>query len=107
MTDLPAGLREKLDETACIGCLDVLDVQEDEKDGTRKFLFGCRRYPFLYDKGGLMYLLIDNYDSFTYNLADLVAETGCDVQVCRCDQIGRNEMPYGLLPMARRCRPRP
>ncbi|HIU95894.1 MAG TPA: 23S rRNA (adenine(2503)-C(2))-methyltransferase RlmN [Candidatus Copromorpha excrementipullorum] len=40
MTDLPAGLREKLDETACIGCLDVLDVQEDEKDGTRKFLFG-------------------------------------------------------------------
>ena len=62
---------------------------------------GCRRYPFLYDKGGLMYSLIDNYDSFTYNLADLVAETGCDVQVCRCDQIGRNEIaalnPQGLI----------
>ncbi len=40
MTDLPAGLREKLDETACTGCLDVLDVQKDGKDGTRKFLFG-------------------------------------------------------------------
>lgn len=48
-----------------------------------------------------MYLLIDNYDSFTYNLADLVAKTGRDVQVCRCDQIGRNEIaalnPQGLI----------
>lgn len=39
-----------------------------------------------------MYLLIDNYDSFTYNLADLVVETERDVQVCRCDRIGRNKI---------------
>ena len=48
-----------------------------------------------------MYLLIDNYDSFTYNLADLFAETGRDVSVYRCDQISPAEIatlkPQGLI----------
>lgn len=48
-----------------------------------------------------MYLLIDNHDSFTYNLADLVAETGRDVRVYRCDQISPAEIatlkPQGLI----------
>lgn len=48
-----------------------------------------------------MYLFIDNYDSFTYNLADLVAETGRDVRIYRCDQISPAEIatlkPQGLI----------
>jgi len=34
-----------------------------------------------------MLLMIDNYDSFTYNLVQYFAELGCDVQVHRNDQI--------------------
>ena len=34
-----------------------------------------------------MILLIDNYDSFTYNLAHLFGELGCDVEVRRNDAI--------------------
>ncbi len=34
-----------------------------------------------------MLLLIDNYDSFTYNLVHYLGELGADVQVCRNDAI--------------------
>ena len=34
-----------------------------------------------------MLLLIDNYDSFTYNLYQYLAELGADVQVHRNDEI--------------------
>ena len=40
MTDFSLKLREKLKKTAYIGQLDVLEVQHDKTDGTRKFLFG-------------------------------------------------------------------
>jgi anthranilate synthase/aminodeoxychorismate synthase-like glutamine amidotransferase len=36
-------------------------------------------------------LLIDNYDSFTYNLAHLFAELGCEVDVRRNDAVGAEE----------------
>ncbi|HEV8250216.1 MAG TPA: aminodeoxychorismate/anthranilate synthase component II [Gaiellaceae bacterium] len=38
-----------------------------------------------------MLLLIDNYDSFTYNLAHLFAELGADVVVRRNDEIDADE----------------
>jgi anthranilate synthase/aminodeoxychorismate synthase-like glutamine amidotransferase len=38
-----------------------------------------------------MILLIDNYDSFTYNLAHLFAELGAEVDVCRNDAIDADE----------------
>ena len=34
-----------------------------------------------------MLLMIDNYDSFTYNLAQYFGELGADVQVYRNDQV--------------------
>src|SRR5438876_12195510 len=39
-----------------------------------------------------MVLLIDNYDSFTYNLAQYFGELGCDVLVRRNDEISLDEI---------------
>jgi anthranilate synthase/aminodeoxychorismate synthase-like glutamine amidotransferase len=39
-----------------------------------------------------MLLLIDNYDSFTYNLAQYFGELGCDVLVQRNDEISIDEI---------------
>ena len=39
-----------------------------------------------------MLLLIDNYDSFSYNLAQYFGELGCDVRVKRNDQISLDEV---------------
>ena len=38
-----------------------------------------------------MILLVDNYDSFTYNLAHLFGELGCEVEVRRNDAIDADE----------------
>jgi anthranilate synthase component 2 len=39
-----------------------------------------------------MLLMIDNYDSFTYNLVQYLGELGADVHVYRNDQISVKEM---------------
>ncbi|TMC88160.1 MAG: aminodeoxychorismate/anthranilate synthase component II [Chloroflexi bacterium] len=39
-----------------------------------------------------MLLLIDNYDSFTYNLYQYLAELGAEIMVCRNDQVTLDEI---------------
>jgi len=39
-----------------------------------------------------MILLLDNYDSFTYNMAQYLGELGCDVEVHRNDKISVEEI---------------
>lgn len=39
-----------------------------------------------------MILMIDNYDSFTYNLVQYLNELGEEVRVCRNDEIGLDEV---------------
>jgi anthranilate synthase/aminodeoxychorismate synthase-like glutamine amidotransferase len=39
-----------------------------------------------------MILLLDNYDSFTYNLAQYLGQLGCDVEVRRNDKISTEEI---------------
>ncbi|MBN7772867.1 23S rRNA (adenine(2503)-C(2))-methyltransferase RlmN [Clostridium aminobutyricum] len=42
MTDLSKGLREKLEESATIECLELLQVQHSKTDETKKYLFGLQ-----------------------------------------------------------------
>lgn len=45
-----------------------------------------------------MILVIDNYDSFTYNLVQYLGELGADLHVVRNDQISVSEIENGLKP---------
>jgi anthranilate synthase/aminodeoxychorismate synthase-like glutamine amidotransferase len=50
---------------------------------------------------GLRILLVDNYDSFTFNLYQYLAELGADVEVVRNDEIGVDDIaaraPDGIV----------
>jgi anthranilate synthase/aminodeoxychorismate synthase-like glutamine amidotransferase len=56
-----------------------------------------------------MLLMIDNYDSFTYNLVQYLAELGADVQVRRNDAIALDEIaklrPSGIVISPGPCTP--
>ena len=57
-----------------------------------------------------MILLIDNYDSFTYNLYQYLCELGADVVVARNDQISLEEIedmaPQGIVVSPGPCTPK-
>ena len=53
-----------------------------------------------------MLLLIDNYDSFTYNLVHYLGELGAEVVVKRNDAINVQEA-MAMRPEASCCRPGP
>jgi len=40
-----------------------------------------------FSKGGIKVVMVDNYDSFTYNLVQYLGELGADVTVVRNDQV--------------------
>lgn len=54
-----------------------------------RFFRGNR--PFFWPQGASMILLIDNYDSFTWNLVHYMGEAGAEVVVRRNDQITVDE----------------
>ena len=57
-----------------------------------------------------MILLIDNYDSFTYNLYQYLCELGADVEVARNDKISLEEIeamaPQGIVVSPGPCTPK-
>ncbi len=56
-----------------------------------------------------MLLMIDNYDSFTYNLVQCIGELGCEIKVVRNDQIDIAEIdrlaPAGIVISPGPCTP--
>ena len=44
-----------------------------------------------------MILMLDNYDSFTYNVVQYLSELGAEVQVYRNDEITINDIKNNIL----------
>src|SRR5215472_3145088 len=59
--------------------------------------------------GAAMILMIDNYDSFTWNLVQYLRELGAEVEVVRNDEIGTAEIaamrPGGIVISPGPCTP--
>jgi anthranilate synthase/aminodeoxychorismate synthase-like glutamine amidotransferase len=45
-----------------------------------------------------MLLVVDNYDSFTYNLVQYLGEMGCEMKVVRNDEVSVDEIESALRP---------
>ncbi len=61
-------------------------------------------------RGAVRVVVLDNYDSFTYNLVQYLGELGAAVEVFRNDEIGiaglRSRRPHGLLLSPGPCTPK-
>src|SRR6266700_4188565 len=61
------------------------------------------------DRAGPVTVLIDNYDSFTYNLAHMLAASGCRVEVIRNDEVSAQQVasfgPAGVVISPGPCTP--
>jgi anthranilate synthase/aminodeoxychorismate synthase-like glutamine amidotransferase len=61
-------------------------------------------------RGARLILVLDNYDSFTYNLVQYLGELGAEVEVRRNDQVTVNEVvkmrPEGIVISPGPCTPR-
>jgi len=61
------------------------------------------------DRAGPVTVLIDNYDSFTYNLAHMLATSGCRVEVVRNDEVSAQQVaafgPAGVVISPGPCTP--
>jgi len=61
------------------------------------------------DRAGPVTVLIDNYDSFTYNLAHMLAASGCRVEVVRNDEVSAEQVasfgPAGVVISPGPCTP--
>ena len=61
------------------------------------------------DRAGPVTVLIDNYDSFTYNLAHMLAASGCRVEVVRNDEVSAQQVasfgPAGVVISPGPCAP--
>ena len=61
------------------------------------------------DRAGQVTVLIDNYDSFTYNLAHMLTASGCRVEVVRNDEVSAQQVasfgPAGVVISPGPCAP--
>ena len=63
-----------------------------------RFLFFGFYFSFLISHLQIMILVIDNYDSFTYNLVQYLGELGAEMEIRRNDEVSIEEIKNRLKP---------
>ena len=99
----------KLHVQAAAGIVADSDPQSEWQETQHKARALLQRRPKLARRRErAMILMIDNYDSFTYNLVQYLGELGAEVQVVRNDEIDRGRRSRRSQPAQHRAsRPGP